>query len=116
VAGEMHVQHNTAWLLSKPDHNVLLGTVYLRDLISRYKGSYVLALAAYNAGPGRVDDWLKQYGDPRSKNIDVIDWIERIPYRETRNYVQRVLEATQVYRARMTDGRSLVYLDHDLLR
>ncbi|MEO0393205.1 MAG: lytic transglycosylase domain-containing protein [Pseudomonadota bacterium] len=116
VAREQNLRHNTAWLLSKPDHNVRLGTHYLSDMIERYNGSYVLAIAAYNAGPGRVDEWIDTYGDPRTRAVDVIDWIERIPFRETRNYVQRVLEANQVYRARMAGGVAPVTLDADLLR
>ena len=116
VAREANLRHNTAWLLSRPDHNVRLGAQYLADMLARYDGSYVLAVAAYNAGPGRVDEWIEKYGDPRDRRVDVIDWIERIPFRETRNYVQRVLEATQVYRARMAGGKAAVTLDADLLR
>ena len=64
-------------------------------------GPYVLAVAAYNAGPNRVKQWIGQYGDPRLKTVDTIDWIESIPFGETRNYVQRVLENVQVYRQRV---------------
>ncbi len=82
------------------DLNILLGTNEIKELIDSYRSSYVLALAGYNAGSGRVDDWLDEFGDPR-QGVDPIDWIESIPFAETRNYVQRGLEALQVYRARL---------------
>ena len=71
-----------------------------QQMIERFDGAYALALAAYNAGPHRVDRWLKSYGDPRSGDIPLTYWIESIPFSETRNYVQRVLEGLFVYRAR----------------
>ena len=86
-------------LIDDPEYNALLGGAYLGSMIDRYDGSYVLALAAFNAGPGRADRWIETYGDPRSDAVDAIDWIERIPFDETRSYVQRVLENLQVYRA-----------------
>jgi soluble lytic murein transglycosylase len=85
-------------LIDDPVYNALLGGAYLGTLIDRYDGSYVLALAAFNAGPSRADRWIEVYGDPRNASVDAIDWIERIPFDETRNYVQRVLENLQVYR------------------
>ena len=84
-------------------------------LIERYNGSYILAVAAYNAGPGRVSAWLGSNGDPRSPTVDVVDWIEQIPIAETRNYVQRLMEATQVYRTRLGVSAGLT-LDQDLRR
>lgn len=80
------------------DYNIKLGSAYLAYLIDRYKGSYILAIAAYNAGESRVKRWIKRNGDPRTLEIDPVDWIERISIKETRNYVQRVLENIIVYR------------------
>lgn len=91
--------------LHDPPYNMRLGSAYLEDLLGNYRGSYVMAIAAYNAGPGRVSRWVKDFGDPRQRDPDeLIDWIELIPIAETRNYVQRVLEGVEVYRARL--GRS----------
>ncbi|HEY4738274.1 MAG TPA: lytic transglycosylase domain-containing protein, partial [Xanthobacteraceae bacterium] len=80
-------------------YNAQLGTAELGNEIATWCGSYLLAFVAYNAGPRRAKEWIEQYGDPRYPKIDPIDWIERIPISETRNYVQRVLENVQVYRA-----------------
>ncbi|MDX1400872.1 MAG: lytic transglycosylase domain-containing protein [Kiloniellales bacterium] len=88
------------WLTVEPDYNLRLGQAYLQQMIERYDGHYALALAAYNAGPHRVDRWLKTFGDPRDPKMRLIYWIEQIPFSETRNYVQRVLEALVIYRAR----------------
>ncbi len=78
--------------------NVLLGSTYLQELIRRYDGFYPMAIAAYNAGPGRVSSWIEEFGDPRDRKTDLIDWIEQIPIYETRNYVQRVMESYYMYR------------------
>ncbi len=90
-------------LTRDPGYNVRLGSAYLRELIGRFRGSYILAIAGYNAGPSRSLDWIRQYGDPRDADVDVIDWIESIPFSETRNYVQRVIENLMVYRHRLGD-------------
>lgn len=98
TARQLGVSHQLSWLTSKPDHNILLGSRYLRQMLDRYDGSYPMAIAAYNAGPGRVDRWIREIGDPRTAQIDLINWIELIPIYETRNYVQRVMEGVYVYR------------------
>jgi len=89
-------------LLTDPGYNITLGRTYLRQMLERFEGNYVMAIAAYNAGPHRVDQWIRRNGDPRDPGVDIIDWIELIPFSETRNYVQRVLEAVQVYRTRLS--------------
>lgn len=86
-------------LTDDPTRNMQLGSAYLRELMDRYDSSLPLVFAAYNAGPKRVDEWLGENGDPRVGPIDMIDWIELIPFAETRNYVQRVLENVAIYRA-----------------
>ena len=97
--------------------NVALGSRYLDDLIERYGGSYLLALAAYNGGPSNVRRWIAANGDPRhDRDVDIIDWIEMIPIYETRNYVQRVLEGTQVYRWRLGRRPTASSLERDLAR
>lgn len=100
LAKQLGAEYNPA-RLNNPDYNIRLGTRYMQELLERYRGSYPLAIAAYNAGPGRVDGWLKTFGDPRSGKVDLIDWIEMMPIYETRNYVQRVMEAVYVYRLRL---------------
>jgi soluble lytic murein transglycosylase len=94
----------TAQLIYDPALNVTLGSAYVGTLLKDFDGSYLLTAAAYNAGPNRVRQWLGIIGDPRAPDADPVDWIERIPYWETRDYVQRVLEATQIYRRKL--GRS----------
>ncbi len=106
----------TSRLTADPKFNVTVGRGYLDNLVDRFDGSYLLATAAYNAGPGRVRQWIDQYGDPRQADTDVVDWIESIPFDETRNYVQRVMENLQVYRSRLTKGASKIALENDLRR
>jgi len=98
VARKKGWDHQTSWLKSRPEHNILLGSAYLNELLRRFNGSYPMAIAAYNAGPSRVNGWIKAFGDPRSGDINWIDWLELIPISETRNYVQRVTEGVVTYR------------------
>lgn len=117
VASKLGIpKHNHAQLTSDPEYNVRLGSAFIAELIDRYNGSYVLATAAYNAGPGRVSGWINTYGDPRAEGAEMVDWIELIPISETRNYVQRVLENVQVYRSRLNDGKAGRSLEQDLKR
>lgn len=113
-------KENIPWqpdrLLTDPTYNMTLGAAHLSHLLDRFGGSYVMVLAGYNAGPHRVDDWVKTYGDPRDPSVDPIDWVELIPFSETRNYVMRVLENTQVYRSRITELPLGLQLAEDLTR
>jgi len=101
--------------LDDPAVNIRLGSAYLQAMIDRFDGSYMLALASYNAGPGRVRRWIQENGDPRDPRVDVVDWVEMIPFNETRNYVQRVMESVAVYRARLGTPTGAT-LDADLRR
>ena len=83
-------------------------------MLKEFKGSYVLALASYNAGPHRARKWIKRNGDPRDKDVDSIDWVELIPFDETRNYVQRVLENLQIYRLGLSKTEIALGLEDDL--
>lgn len=102
--------------LFEPDTNLTLGSIYLQSGIDEFGGSYILALAAYNAGASRVSQWLGDWGDPRTGAIDPIDWVELIPFEETRNYVQRVMENTQIYRYRLANAPTPLRLSKDLRR
>jgi soluble lytic murein transglycosylase len=89
---------STAALTRDPAYNAHLGSRHIQELVERFDGSRLLAIAAYNAGAGRIDEWIDRFGDPRESSVDVVDWIEQIPFGETRNYVQRVIEGYNVYR------------------
>ncbi|MCA0245234.1 MAG: lytic transglycosylase domain-containing protein [Proteobacteria bacterium] len=101
VAGRLGVPFIQDRLTRDPAYNVQLGSQYLAEMLQRFGGSYEIALAAYNAGPNRVARWMESMGDPRTSKIDMVDWIESIPFRETRDYVQRIMEGTAVYRDRL---------------
>ncbi len=116
VARSLQIPFSQSRLTGDVRYNLTLGRAYLSEMLGDFGGSYVLAVAAYNAGPARVHDWIQDFGDPRSKSIDAIDWIESIPVAETRNYVQRVLENLQVYRFRLGDRRLAFSLQTDLRR
>jgi len=95
-AGKSGYGYDYARLTSDPNYNVMLGSAYFQRLLNSWDGSYPLAVASYNAGTGNVRKWVRAYGDPRG-NVDIVSWIEKIPFVETRGYVQRVLENTVVY-------------------
>ncbi len=101
IARKHRVRHTRSKLTRDPAYNVMLGAAHLGDLLADYKGSMVMTLAAYNAGPGNVRKWVAKHGDPRTRSIDPIDWTESIPFQETRNYVKKVLQNVQVYRTRL---------------
>src|SRR3546814_6832769 len=96
VANRIGLDYQPSSLTVDTDYNIQLGSSYFKRMFDRY-GSYPLAIAAYNAGPGNVNKWLAANGDPRTGTVDMIGWIEAIPFTETRNYVQRVLENAVVY-------------------
>ena len=116
VSRSIKTRYSRTRLTTDPAYNIRLGRAYIGALIEQYSGSYVLAIASYNAGPGSVNRWIRTFGDPRQADVDVIDWIEQIPYSETRNYVQRVLENLQIYRRRLDGERMAFSLEHDLSR
>jgi soluble lytic murein transglycosylase len=104
-----------ARMKTDPVYNTALGAAELGGLIEDYRGSYILTFAAYNAGRGSVKKWVERYGDPRDPKVDAVDWVELIPFSETRNYVQRIMENLQVYRARFGGGTRL-QIEADLRR
>ena len=108
TAQRFGIDFDQAKLLDDPAYNARLGSAHLGDLMDDWRGSYILTFASYNAGGGNVRKWVQAYGDPRSADVDPVDWVERIPFSETRNYVQRVLENFQVYRRRLGEQTALL--------
>ncbi|MEZ5857095.1 MAG: lytic transglycosylase domain-containing protein [Hyphomicrobiaceae bacterium] len=98
-------------LLTDHGYNAMIGSAYIGDRMREFGGWYVVTLAGYNAGPGRARQWIRENGDPRTDGVDSIDWIERIPIEETRNYVQKVLSNIQIYRARLGEPNPLRLVD-----
>ncbi len=112
VAGRVGADYDVDRLIADPNYNAMLGGHYLKFMLERFDGEPVLALAAYNAGPLRVKQWIDKHGDPRTGNAhDLVDWVELIPFVETRTYVQRVLEGYQVYKQRLADS-NVALLDY----
>ena len=104
VARANKVAYAEKRLTEDPSYNVRLGASYLSSLVQDFNGSYILAAAGYNAGPGRSRQWIRQFGDPRDPSVDAVDWVEQIPFSETRTYVQRVMENLMIYRALLDGG------------
>lgn len=109
LAKKAGMTFSQARLTTDAGYNATLGAAFLGEQLGRFDGSYVLTFAGYNAGPNRAAQWVARYGDPRGKDIDaVVDWIERIPYTETRSYVQRVMENYEVYKMRISGKYDIV--------
>lgn len=116
VCATYRVKCDIPRLISDPSYNAMMASAYIGDRMDEFRGSYVLTLAGYNAGPGRAREWMRDFGDPRDPKIDPIDWIERIPIQETREYVAKVLANVQVYRARLGEDKAALRLEEDLSR
>ena len=114
TARKHRVKYDVNRLASDGDYAAKMGALHLNDLLDQWDGSYILAAVSYNAGPHRAKTWIKTYGDPRRGDVDAIDWVEKIPFSETRNYVMRVLENMQVYRARLNNDSAPNRLEQDL--
>jgi soluble lytic murein transglycosylase len=115
VAKRAGVSFDLNRMKTDPVYNAAMGAAELGGLLEDYRGSYILTFAAYNAGRGSVRKWIERYGDPRDPKVDAVDWVEQIPFSETRNYVQRIMENLQVYRARFGGGSKL-QIEADLHR
>lgn len=116
VCRDYKVKCDIPRLMTDLSYNTSLASAYIADRMDEFQGSYVLAIAGYNAGPGRARQWIRQFGDPRDPKVDVVDWIERIPFQETREYVAKVLSNVQIYRARLGEGTSDLRLAEDFAR
>ncbi|WP_316859869.1 transglycosylase SLT domain-containing protein [uncultured Cohaesibacter sp.] len=101
TARKLGVKYSTSKLTSDARYAVLLGSAFLKENLEKFGGSYILTFAAYNAGPGRPPQWIERFGDPRTRQVSAIDWVERIPFSETRDYVMKLIENLQVYEARI---------------
>ncbi len=110
------MEYRESWLLDDPEYNVRLGSAHLDSLIQNYNGSYIVSMAAYNAGPGRARQWIERFGDPRQGQIDPVDWVEWVPFEETRNYIMRVMENLQVYRAQLAEDGAPLDIAQDMRR
>ncbi len=113
TAKRYKVRYDRHRLLSDPVYNMQMGTAELSHLLQYFNGNYLLTFAAYNAGLGRTRQWMGVYGDPRDPKVDPVDWVERLPFSETRNYVQRILENLEIYRVRFA-GNAKLLIEADL--
>ncbi len=116
VARQHKIKYQLKRLLSDPSYNAMVATAYIADRMDEFRGSYVKSIAGFNAGPGRVRQWIRKFGDPSNPRVDPIDWIERIPFTETRHYVKKVLANLQVYRARLGKPQTALLIRKDLYR
>lgn len=116
TARKERIAYSRDALLSDAAYNITIGSAHLSHLLDRFDGSFIMTFVGYNAGPHRATRWVEEYGDPRTEAVDAIDWVELIPFSETRNYVQRVHENIQIYRARINDRAIAGGLSRDLIR
>ncbi|MEV8467360.1 lytic transglycosylase domain-containing protein [Fluviibacterium sp. DFM31] len=116
IAAEVGLPYSLGRLTADPSYNARLGTAYLSKLKGRFGVNDALVAVGYNAGPARPPQWIKRYGDPRSSQVDAVDWVEHIPFTETRNYVMRVTESLLPYRAQLTGQPQPLTLSQDLKR
>ena len=116
VCRDYKIRCQISRLMTDESYNTKIASAYIADRMAEFGGSYVLGLSGYNAGPGRTRQWIRQFGDPRDGRIDPIDWIERLPFDETRKYVSKVLSNIQIYRARIGDGKNALRISEDLTR
>jgi soluble lytic murein transglycosylase len=107
TAKRLGVAYDWKKLVDDPVYNTQMGAGEIAALLADYRGSHIMTFAGYNAGRGRVQEWVAAHGDPRDPKVDAVDWVERIPFSETRNYVQRVMENLAVYRVRFGAGAAV---------
>jgi soluble lytic murein transglycosylase len=115
IARRIGVKYELSRLRNDPAYNARFGAAELGHLKQQFNGSYILTFVGYNAGPGRSREWMGRYGDPRDPKVDAVDWVERVPFSETRYYIQRVMENMQVYRVLFGDGKGFT-IEADLAR
>ena len=115
MAKKLNLPHDLDRLIKDPAYNARLGSAYLAKLIDEFGPYYPFVATGYNAGPRRPKRWLEQFGDPRRSTETAVDWIEHIPFRETRNYAMRVMESLAIYRARLSGKTEPLHLSRDLV-
>ncbi|MBA3911940.1 MAG: lytic transglycosylase [Rhodobacter sp.] len=114
MAGKLGVPHEVGKLLTDPAYNVTMGAAYLAEMADEFGSSIALIASGYNAGPGRPRRWIGEFGDPRRPDVDVVDWVETIPFSETRTYVMRVAEGVVIYRAKLKGAVGPVRITEEL--
>jgi soluble lytic murein transglycosylase len=114
VADRLGEEYRLARLTADPTFNARLGAAYLAELREEFGSATILVAAGYNAGPGRPREWVRTLGDPRAPGVDPVEWIEMVPFTETRNYIMRVMEALWIYRARLTGAPIPLTLTEEL--
>jgi soluble lytic murein transglycosylase len=114
MAGELGLAFSVGRLTSDPGFNIQVGAEYLKSLVDEFGPAVALIASGYNAGPRRPREWIAANGDPRSEAVDVVDWVESIPFAETRTYVMRVVEGVVIYRAKLKGAVGPVRITSEL--